>query len=656
MRMKTKHLLLTLLLALAVPLAMNAQSSLPFNENFTNVSLNTLPSGWAIMNNQTLGTGIATVLQESSTNSNHVLSLGITALSNNLGRIAVQMPANTSSVTFMKMSFKYKSFSATSGTFRIGYYETGLGGSSTFQSLGEYTASAASTNAWVQVNDLPITLGRNLRLVLGMITQAVPTAWMIDNISITDGFRPTDLASTEIEDNSATITWTANGATQWQVRYKISSASSWTTLGSTSTTTSFTLSGLLAGTSYDVQVRAKSPSGSFYSGWSETYSFTTTGCAVPTNVQVYANPAEGVTVSWEGNANSYHIQYENIETWQSAYHYGLVVTSGNSYTFNGNESVPVVPGMRYILRVQAQCAPSMTSEWSEWVEFTNCLTYMDLPLHANFDYIPTNGSSLPHADLPGCWSRINNSEDPDYKNYPCVENNQSLCHSNYYPHGLYNYIRFVIPENDPEQEQFLVLPPVDPVKDVTISFWVRCASDAAYCYNIGLMPDNYSTDDFYVKDGYNFGGISTDYIQNTYTFTAQELADYGNYIVIWARSNPSAESSFCIDDIDIYPADYHCGEPVNVHAENISFTSAHIVWANPETGGGEWSVRYKKAADAEWTMLHDGGLVSLGCDLTGLDANTTYIVSVRDNCNDIDHSDWVEATFIQHSRRDPCAY
>ena len=641
--MKRKPLLIILLLALGVPIAVWAQSSLPFQQNFNSVSLQALPQGWAVLTSETVGTGSVQVFQESSSNTNRVLSFGITALGNNFGAIAVQMPANTSSVTYMKMSFKYKSTSANSGTFRIGYNETTLSGN-TYNPVAEYSASSSSTSNWVQVNDLAVNLPRNKRLLLGMITQTVPAGWMIDNISITDGFRPSNLAASNIEDNSATISWDANDANYWQVRYKVSGASNWTTINGTQALNTYTFSGLLTGTSYDVQVRAKAPLGSFYSGWSETYSFTTTGCAVPTNVQVYANPAEGVTVSWVGNANSYHIQYENIETWQSAYHNGLVTATGNSYTFTGNESVPVVPGMRYILRVQAQCDPSTASEWSEWVEFTNCLTYMDLPLHANFDYIPTNWSSLPHADLPGCWSRINNSTDPAYSVYPLVENNQSLCHSNYYPQGLYNYIRFNMPANGPEQ--YLILPPVDPVNDVTISFWVRSASEGtSYSYNVGLMPDNYSTNAFYNKSGYNFGGVNTNYCQNSYTFTAQELSTYGNRIVIWARSESTVASSFCIDDIDIYPADYHCGEPVNVHAENIGLNSARIVWENPETGGGEWSVKYKKTTDAEWTMLHNGGLVSLGCDLTGLDANTTYVVSVRNNCNDVDHSEWMEASF-----------
>lgn len=640
--MKKHSLLFTLLLALMVPMAAWAQSSLPFEENFNLVQLNQLPSGWARYS-LTIGTGIVTVLEDPNSSFNRVLSFGITELGDDYGSIAVQMPANSnsSSVRYMKMNFKYKSFSATSGTFRVSYKASS---GNTTVNIKDYTASSFSTNNWVQVTDLPVTVPMGGRLVLGMITQTANTGWMVDNIVITDGFRPTNLASSNIGDNSATISWDANDATRWEVQYRVSGASNWTTINGTQSSNVCTLSDLLTGTSYDVQVRAKAPSGSFYSGWSETYSFTTTGCAVPTNVQVYANPAEGVTVSWEGNANSYHIQYENIETWQSAYHNGLVTATSNSYTFTGTESVPVVPGMRYILRVQAQCDPSTASEWSEWVEFTNCLTYMDLPLHAKFDYIPTNWSSLPHADLPGCWSRINNSTDPAYSIYPLVENNQSLCHSSYYPQGLYNYIRFDMPANGPDQ--YLVLAPVDPVNDVTISFWVRCASsETSYSYNVGLMPDNFSTDDFYAKDGYNFGGVNTDYYQNSYTFTAEELSTYGNYIVIWARSSSTTATSFCIDDIDIYPADYHCGEPVNVHAEDIGATLAHIVWENPVTGGGEWSVRYKKATDEDWTYKYDGGLVSLGCDLDNLESNTTYTVAVRDNCNDIDHSEWVEATF-----------
>ena len=648
--MKKHFLLFTLLLALMVPMAVHAQTVI-YSENFDSYTVSgnstILPTDWT---STTTGTGAVASVMKNISGSVHAYSAPNYFIMGNAQKltqnasVSVVLPTFAMPTNCVKLRFKVKSSQADMGnnTLAIRYTYQDLTGNHTETLL---TCSASTTYSEQSVSfNLP-TVPSNATIVLvyfGRSGASAETYWYIDDLIVENDLQaPTNLMATNVTGTTATLTWTLNGnGGSAQVWYSTQSDFS-----NYQTSTTGNLTGLQGYTTYYAKVRARVRSNAtspwVYGPWSDPISFTT-DCAVPTNVQVYANPVEGVTVSWEGNANSYHIQYKNIETWQSAYHNGLVTTTGNSYTFNGTESVPVVPGMRYILRVQAQCDPSTASEWSEWVEFTECLTYMDLPLHANFDYIPTNWSSMPHADLPGCWSRINDSDDPDYSIYPLVENNQNLCHSSYYAQGLYNYIRFNMPANGPEQ--YLVLAPVDPVNDVTISFWVRSAG-SEYSYNVGLMPDNFSTDDFYAKDGYNFGGVNTGYTQNTYTFTAEELTDHGNYIVIWARSSSDAASSFCIDDIDIYPANYHCGEPVNVHAENIGATSAHIVWANPETGGGEWSVRYKKATDAEWTMLYNGGLVSQGCDLTGLDASTTYVVSVRDNCNDIDHSEWVEASF-----------
>ncbi len=645
--MKKQSLLFTLLLALLMPLAAIGQTHvIPYTEDFesyTNVGIGVgvTPTDW------TVTTGSHTFCEVIGTNSGKYLRIGRDGYISSTTRIVTaELPSFSSNLRVLKLTFKLRATHTSGSLLQVGYLDR----NGSFQSLQAFNPADYQNSQYTTVN---VDYNRSgiapfSSMVIQYMGNTADALWFIDNVQVTFSVKdPNSLTATNVTGSSAYLSWSLVGrAEQYQVEYA-DNASFSNAQSVTASNTSITLSDLSCVTEYYARVRSVYGSVAnnnlTYSDWSNVVSFTTS-CAVPTNVHVDANPAEGVTVSWEGNANSYHIQYENIETWQSAYHNGLVTTTGNSYTFTGNESVPVVPGMRYILRVQAQCDPSTASEWSEWVEFTNCLTYMDLPLHANFDYIPTNWSSLPHADLPGCWSRINNSTDPAYSVYPLVENNQSLCHSNYYPQGLYNYIRFNMPANGPEQ--YLILPPVDPVNDVTISFWVRCASsETSYSYNVGLMPDNYSTNAFYNKSGYNFGGVNTNYCQNSYTFTAQELSTYGNRIVIWARSESTVASSFCIDDIDIYPADYHCGEPVNVHAENIGLNSAHIVWENPETGGGEWSVKYKKTTDAEWTMLHNGGLVSLGCDLTGLDANTTYVVSLRNNCNDVDHSEWVEASF-----------
>ena len=81
------------------------------------------------------------------------------------------------------------------------------------------------------------------------------------------------LSSSAITTTTATISWTAlSGATSYNVQYKPSTSSTWTT--TTSATTSLGLSGLTAGTSYDYEVQAVCASGS--GTYSAPLSFVTT--------------------------------------------------------------------------------------------------------------------------------------------------------------------------------------------------------------------------------------------------------------------------------------------------------------------------------------------------------------------------------------------
>ena len=647
--MKKHSLLFTLLLALMVPMVVHAQTVI-YSENFDSYTVSgnstILPTGWT---STTTGTGAVASVMNNTLNNVQPYSAPNFFVMGNAGQltqnasVSVVLPTFDMPTNCVKLRFKVKSSRANMGnnTLAVRYTYRDLHNQNHTETLLTCSASTTYSEQSVSFN-LP-TVPSDATIVLvyfGHSGASAQTYWYIDDLIVENDLQaPTNLTATNVTGTTATLTWTLNGnGGSAQVWYSTQSDFS-----NYQTSTTGNLTGLQGYTTYYAKVRARVRSNAsspwYYGPWSDPISFTT-GCVVPTNVLVYANPAEGVTVSWEGNANSYSIEYICLETFQSGYG-SQVEATGNSYTFTGAETIPLRPGMQYALRVKANCDSGSESEWSEWVEFADCPNYMNLPLHANFDYIPTNWSSLPHADLPGCWSRINNSTDPAYSIYPLVESNASLCHSSL--ENLFNYIRFDMPANGPEQ--YLVLAPVDPVNDVTISFWVRSASDGtSYSYNVGLMPNNYSTNAFYVKDGYNFGGSNTVYIQNTYTFTAQEMASNGNYIVIWARSS-NAASSFCIADIDIYPANYHCGEPVNVHAENIGATSAQIVWQNPVTGGGEWGLKYKKDSDVEWTVVTETGIVSLNYPLANLEANTAYNVAVMNNCNDIDHSEWVEASF-----------
>lgn len=652
--MKKHFLLFTLLLELMAPMAVHAQTNIPYLENFESyngvgIGQGIIPTDW------TVATGANTVCEVVGTSSGKYLRIGRNSVIISTPRIVTaELPSFSSNVRVLKLTFKLRASHTSGSQLQVGY----INRSGSFQSLQDFDPADYQGSQYISetVDYNRSSIAPYSSMVFKYTGNTADALWFIDNVQVTFSPKiPNSLTATNVTGASADLSWSLVGrAEQYQVEYA-DNASFSNAQSVTASNTSITLSDLSCVTEYYARVRSVYGSAAnnnlTYSDWSNVVSFNTS-CAVPTNVQVYANPVEGVTISWEGNANLYNIQYENIETWQSAYHNGLVTTAGNSYTFTGNESVPVVPGMRYILRVQAQCDPSTASEWSDWVEFTNCLTYMDLPLHANFDYIPTNWSSLPHADLPGCWTRINNSTDPNYNNYPCVENNQSLCHSSYYALGLYNYIRFKVADKDNTEakDQYLVFPPIDAESagdTVTLSFYIRKAESVGTC-EIGLM-DRYGGIETY-QGVYSIGnnGMPSTYEEEkrSFTFTYAQLSTKPCIAIkVPVITGTAVENSVCIDDIDIYPANYHCGEPVNVHAENIGLNSASIVWGNPVSGGGEYGLKYKKASDDEWTIVTENGIVSLNYDLENLDANTLYDVAVRNNCNDIDHSDWVEASF-----------
>lgn len=122
-------------------------------------------------------------------------------------------------------------------------------------------------------------------------------------------------------------------------------------------TNPYTLTGLDANTTYEVQVQAAC-SEEDASNWTASVEFTTLEeqvepCDAPTNVTVEAN-----TVTWTSDAENFNLSYEIAgET-------TTVEVAGNTYTFEGLEDSTVVTVM-----VQAICDEENVSEWSEAVEF-----------------------------------------------------------------------------------------------------------------------------------------------------------------------------------------------------------------------------------------------------------------------------------------------
>ena len=140
---------------------------------------------------------------------------------------------------------------------------------------------------------------------------------------------PTGLASSSVTNTSATVNWTAvPGAVTYNLQWKASSSSTWTTLSGIATTSS-NLTGLTAGTAYQFQVQTVCSAAT--SAYSTAAPFTTTGggvityCASKGNSTTYEWIKQIIlgTINNTSNNNNGYANYTNLST---------NVTAGSTYT------------------------------------------------------------------------------------------------------------------------------------------------------------------------------------------------------------------------------------------------------------------------------------------------------------------------------------
>ncbi|MCS6991523.1 MAG: M43 family zinc metalloprotease [Chitinophagales bacterium] len=163
---------------------------------------------------------------------------------------------------------------------------------------------------------------------------------------------PTGVTASSITSSSATISWGAvSGASSYNVQYKPSSSSTWTTISSSST--SVTLTGLTASTTYNVQVQAVCSGGS--SAYSSQVSFTTSSSG--------GGPSYCAS---NGNSQQYEfIDYVAIGS--------IARTSGaeaGGY-YNGTSlSTTVNKGINYTLTVSAGFTGTVyTEQWAVFIDW-----------------------------------------------------------------------------------------------------------------------------------------------------------------------------------------------------------------------------------------------------------------------------------------------
>lgn len=161
---------------------------------------------------------------------------------------------------------------------------------------------------------------------------------------------PTGLATDTVGSTTASVSWNAVTAATYDVRYRPTGTSSWTTNPISGTST--TLNGLTASTSYEVQVRSKCSGGS-NSAYSASVTFTTTS----TQVQYCAS-----TSSSSNDEYISKVQLGSINNSSGAQNYSDFTSKSTNLSAGENYTITITPkwkGTKY------------NEGYAVWIDYNN---------------------------------------------------------------------------------------------------------------------------------------------------------------------------------------------------------------------------------------------------------------------------------------------
>jgi len=195
----------------------------------------------------------------------------------------------------------------------------------------------------------------------------------IDNVSIVETTAvacatPTTLAATNIAETTADLGWTSTAA-NFNVRYRIVGAASWT--DATASTTTLALTSLTANTQYEFEVQAIcSATAGDTSAWATAVNFTTLTaltCATPTSLATTNITETSADLGWTSTAANFNVRYRTVgaATWTT--------TTASTTTL---ALTSLTANTQYEFQVQAVCSATAgdTSYWANAVNFTTLAT------------------------------------------------------------------------------------------------------------------------------------------------------------------------------------------------------------------------------------------------------------------------------------------
>ena len=461
-----------------------------------------------------------------------------------------------------------------------------------------------------------------------LITNRVNAAACAVACSATTCSAPAGLTTSNLSNTSATLSWSAaSGAVSYDVQYKTAASSTWLNLATATTATSVNITGLLAGTAYQWQVRTNCASSTTaFTQSSFTTTTASTACtAAPTGLSASAITSSSASLSWAAvtGAVTYTVQYKTTAatTWNT-----LANTAGTSVSLTG-----LAASTAYSWQVRANCSASSTAYTASAFN----------TIAASVCAAPSNlaSSNIASTTVTISWTAVS---------------------------GAFNY--------------------TIEVKTASSSSWISLGTTTASIVNISGLTAG-TVYDWRIKTNCSTG--SSTYTQSQFTTTGgacnaptsvtvsaiasttatvswPAVSGAVNYTVelkttaasTWTTVVTTASTSTNLSGL-IAATSYNvrvktncstlasgytqnsfntlsstpvtCNAPASLTASNLSVSGATVSWA-AVSGGLNYSLEYKTNSATTW-IVAAANLTTTSFNLTGLSSSTLYNWRVKTNCS-----------------------
>ena len=346
-------------------------------------------------------------------------------------------------------------------------------------------------------------------------------------------------------------------------------------------------------------------------------------CLAPTGLQMTSATTSSATLTWTASSgeSEWRLYYKKAT---AAGYIEVNNITTNSFTLPDLEAATL-----YKAYVVAKCSASDVSEASDSITFaTECVAISEYPWVDSLDAY-TGSTSANVNNLPICWNYINECTYSYYKGYPIIYNSASYAHSGTNSLRLYSVYSTYTDYNP--QPQYAILPEMTDIDDKQLTAWIK-GYNATSTVKVGRMDDPADSTTFHLIAEQT---LTTSYAEYTFDLS-QATGDYIVFMIDAATSGRTYVGAY-IDDISVHEAP-SCTKPSAPAAANVTAHTASISWT-PGAEETAWQIMVNN--DAE----HLIAATTNPYVLTGLTAETRYVVKVRANCGDA-QSEWANDSVV----------